>query len=113
VELAPLAAIAVGVAGRVEWLAAVGAGSALLATVTTIAPLYRNTGAIWPALLWPVGWPLMASGVLRSAWLVHRRGGVMWRGTFYSKEEVIAAQRYRLGSALVDAPPPDDRGAAP
>ena len=40
---------------------------------------------------------LMAGGVLRSTWLVHRRGGVLWRGTFYPIAEVLASQRFRIG----------------
>jgi len=39
----------------------------------------------------------MAAGVLRSSWLVHARGGVTWRGTFYSREELLEAQRFTIG----------------
>jgi hypothetical protein len=35
--------------------------------------------------------------VLRSVWLVHARGGVSWRGTFYPSAELLAAQRFRIG----------------
>jgi hypothetical protein len=97
VEYSPLAAIALGILGGVGWLAALGVSATLLATAATAAALRRNTGQLWPALLWPVGWALMTSGVLRSAWLFHRRGGAMWRGTFYPKSEVLAAQRFKLG----------------
>jgi hypothetical protein len=38
----------------------------------------------------------MAFGLLRSAWLVRRRGGVLWRGTFYPNDELLAARRYKL-----------------
>jgi len=105
VELSPIAALALGIAGCVPWLVAAGAFSALLATLATSAALRRNTGSILPALLWPVGWPLMAYGVLRSAWLVHRRGGVTWRGTFYPKADLIAGRRYRVGKGLVGPAP--------
>jgi len=97
VEYAPLVALGVGLVGGVTWLAWLGAGAAVLATVTTAAPLWLNTGMLLPALGWPVGWALMASGVLRSAWLVHQRGGVVWRGTFYPKRAVMEAQRFRIG----------------
>lgn len=97
VEYAPLAAVAVGLSSGVAWLAWVGVTTALVATVTTVAALRRNTGMVWPALLWPIGWALIAAGLLRSAWLVHARGGVSWRGTFYSREELLAARRLRKG----------------
>ena len=96
-EYSPLAAVAVGFWAGVSWLAWLGVATAVLATVATVAPLRRNTGMVWPGVLWPVGWALMASGVLRSAWLFHRRGGVMWRDTFYPKAEILDAQRFKFG----------------
>jgi hypothetical protein len=97
VEYSPLVAVLVGFAAGMNWLGWFGVATALLATVATVAPLRRNTGLAWPGLLWPLGWALMASGVLRSAWLFHRRGGVLWRETFYPKDEILDAQRFRLG----------------
>jgi glycosyltransferase involved in cell wall biosynthesis len=97
VEYSPLVAIAVGLWAGVSWLAWLGVATTVLATIATAAPLRRNTGLVWPGLLWPVGWALMASGVLRSAWLFHRRGGALWRGTFYPKAEILEAQRFKLG----------------
>jgi glycosyltransferase involved in cell wall biosynthesis len=96
-EYSPLIAIAVGLSAGAGWLIWLGVATTLLATATTVAALYRNTGLVLPALLWPIGWALMASGVLRSAWLFHRRGGALWRGTFYPKEEILDAQRFKLG----------------
>jgi len=96
-EYSPLVALIAGLWTGVSWLAWLGAATTVLATAATVAPLHRNTGLVWSALLWPVGWALMASGVLRSAWLFHRRGGVLWRGTFYPKAEILAAQRFKLG----------------
>lgn len=97
VEYSPLAAVAVGFSAGPNWLGWLGVGTTLLATAATVAPLRRNTGLLWPGLLWPVGWALMASGVLRSAWLFHRRGGALWRGTFYPKADILEAQRFKLG----------------
>ena len=96
-EYSPLVALIAGLWAGVNWLAWLGAATTVLATAATAAPLHRNTGLVWAALLWPVGWALMASGILRSAWLFHRRGGVLWRGTFYPKAEILAAQRLKLG----------------
>jgi hypothetical protein len=95
VEYAPLAAAAVGLWAGPAWLAWSGAATVVLATVTTAAALHRNTGIVWPALLWPVGWALTAAAMLRSSWLVHARGGVTWRGAFYSREELLEARRTR------------------
>jgi len=95
VEYAPLAAVAVGLWAGPAWLAWSGAATVVLATVTTAATLHRNTGMVWPALLWPVGWALTAAAMLRSSWLVHARGGVTWRGAFYSREELLEARQTR------------------
>ena len=97
VEYSPLVALALGLGAHIGWLAWLGAVTTLLATVATIVPMHRNTGLWLPALGWPLGWALMTSGVLRSAWLVHHRGGVMWRGTFYPLAEVLEAQRFKIG----------------
>ena len=97
IEYSPLIAMAVGFSAGVSWLVWLGVATLVLATVATVIPLHRNTGLVWPGLTWPVGWALMASGVLRSAWLFHRRGGVLWRGTFHPKAEILEAQRFKLG----------------
>jgi hypothetical protein len=97
VEYSPLMALGLGLGARIGWLAWLGGVTTAIATAATAAPLHRNTGLTLPALGWPLGWALMAGGVLRSAWLVHRRGGVMWRGTFYPIAEVLGAQRFRIG----------------
>lgn len=98
VEYSPLVALAVGLATQTGWLAALGAITTLVATATAVRALWVNTHTFVPALLWPIGWLGVATGVTRSAWLVHRRGGVVWRDTFYSSEEIMAGQRYKLGA---------------
>ena len=97
VEYSPLMALGLGFGAHIGWLVWLGATTVVLATVATLMPLHRNTGLWLPALGWPIGWALVASGVLRSAWLAHRRGGVVWRGTFYPLAEVLEAQRFRIG----------------
>ena len=96
-EYSALVALGLGLGAHIGWLASLGAAATLLATVATVVPLHRNTGLWLPALGWPLGWALMASGVLRSAWLVHRRGGVLWRGTFYPIAEVLESRRFKIG----------------
>lgn len=92
VELSPLAALAVGSPAVVV----LGGCAYLAATVAAVTALRVNTRMMLPAFLWPVGWVLVASGILRAAWLFARRGGVVWRGTFHSREELIGGQRFRL-----------------
>jgi glycosyltransferase involved in cell wall biosynthesis len=46
-----------------------------------------------PGLLFPLA-AVMAAGItLRSGWLGYRRGGIMWRGTLYGKEQLLAGRR--------------------
>jgi cellulose synthase/poly-beta-1,6-N-acetylglucosamine synthase-like glycosyltransferase len=97
VEYSPLVAIAVGVLSHSAWLTWLGAFTAIVATLATVAPFHRNTGLWLPALGWPLGWPFMTGALLRSVWLVHRRGGVMWRGTLYPVAEVLSARRFHIG----------------
>lgn len=47
----------------------------------------------WTALFPGVGTVPLAGAIARSAWLAWRRGGVMWRGTFYATDVVRAGQR--------------------
>jgi hypothetical protein len=96
VELSPIAALAVGIAAGVPWLAICGAGAAALATASTVAALFRNTGRVLPGLAWPAGWALLASGILRAAWLAHRRRGVVWRETFYPLADLLEGRRFKL-----------------
>lgn len=91
-EYAPFLALASGVVWA-QWL---GAAAALAATVAALAALRVNTGMVLPALLWPVGWLLVAAGILRSAWLFARQGGIVWRDTFHSREELVEGQRFRM-----------------
>jgi hypothetical protein len=89
-------AIVLGLTTHADWLAVLGGCTALGATLATVVPLWRNNGKWLAGFAWPLGWGLMAFGMLRSAWLVHRRGGVMWRGTFHPIDDVLEAQRFHL-----------------
>lgn len=94
-EYSPLIALALGVVSGTPWLALLGGVATVVATAANVASLHVGTRTYVPALLWPVGWLGMATGVLRSVWLAHRRGGVEWRGTFYPTDELVRGQRFK------------------
>lgn len=95
VEFSPLSALAVALTRGPAWLAWLGAATLVVATAANVASLHVGTRTYVPALLWPLGWLVMAGGVLRSIWLAKRRGGVMWRGTFYRNDELADGQRFK------------------
>ena len=73
------------------------AGGALryagLITAAAIVLIYRAFGRIsrisaWYAVLFPVGALLMIFTLLRSMVMTWRQGGVLWRGTLYTLEEL-------------------------
>lgn len=80
VWLAPLLALAAWWQPAVQVL---GAVTLMLATAQ-LGGLARSNG--WSplvALLWPVGAVLFTAMMLRSGWLGWRRGGLVWRDSFY------------------------------
>lgn len=95
VEFSPLITLAVGLTRGPAWLTWLGAATLAIATAANVASLHVGTRTYVPALLWPLGWLGMAGGVLRSVWLAKRRGGVMWRGTFYRNEQLLEGQRFK------------------
>jgi hypothetical protein len=50
----------------------------------------------WPVLLFPLGAAVLSWFFLRSGLLALRHGGVRWRGTFYSTEDLKAHSRLEL-----------------
>lgn len=92
-ELAPLAAfLPLGVPGL--WPAGV---AMLLALLLTVAIGHRRAKRpVLSALLWPVGLAVNLSLLVRSVWLGARRGGIVWRDTFYPTPLLLAHQRVRL-----------------
>lgn len=91
-DYAPFLALAFGPA----WLRLLGLAVIVAQTAAHVAAIHSNTGRWTPGLIWPLGTPLMGYGLMRSAWLVRRRGGVQWRGTFYSNEELLEARRFEF-----------------
>ena len=73
------------------WPLALGAGGLAALTGLISARWLRNP--IGPALFSVVGTVLIAAVMVRSGFLAWRRGGVVWRGTFYSAAAVRAGKR--------------------
>jgi cellulose synthase/poly-beta-1,6-N-acetylglucosamine synthase-like glycosyltransferase len=87
--------IAVLIAGS-GWLQILGGVTLAAYTGSEMFALWRNTRRWAPAAIWPLGYLLMASGIIRATWLAHRKGGVSWRDTFYSLEELETGRRFTL-----------------
>jgi cellulose synthase/poly-beta-1,6-N-acetylglucosamine synthase-like glycosyltransferase len=87
---APLAAMTVGP----TWLFALGMGSFTAYSGSQMYALWRNTGRWAPALVWPAGFLIMAFAMIRATWLAHHNGGVYWRETFYTLDELEAGRRF-------------------
>ena len=49
-----------------------------------------------PALFFPLAAVVAAGVMLRSGWLGYRRGGIVWRGTLYPKDQLLAGRRLRI-----------------
>ncbi|MCL6515689.1 hypothetical protein [Alicyclobacillus sp.] len=80
----PLVGTLLGTGHRWGWVAALAAVTGLSAVVA--GGLFR-TGAVRVAAataLWPFGVVVLAMAYPRASWRLARRGGLEWRGTFYS-----------------------------
>ena len=49
-----------------------------------------------PALFFPLAAIVAAGVMLRSGWLGYRRGGIVWRGTLYPKDQLLAGRRLKI-----------------
>lgn len=96
VEWTPLIALGIAIAGGPVWLLALSSIAAAATTASYVTALWANTRSWLAALCWPAGIFLLTFGLVRSTWLAHRRGGVVWRQTFYSLEELHEGRRYNL-----------------
>jgi cellulose synthase/poly-beta-1,6-N-acetylglucosamine synthase-like glycosyltransferase len=90
VLFAPFAAMTAGPI----WLFALGLSAFSVYTGSQMYALWRNAGRWAPALVWPAGFLIMAFAMIRATWLAHRNGGVYWRDTFYTLDELEAGRRF-------------------
>lgn len=92
-EWAPLAALAGWRLRGLHW-----SGMAMLAAAVACCAVlaWRSKYRLLPGLLFPLAAVLAAGIMLRSGWLGFRRGGVLWRGTLYRKDQLLAGRRLKL-----------------
>ena len=77
------------------WLSGL-AGALLLARVGTAATIASRGAVGWAAVpLAPLAQFFFIALVLNSAQATLRAGGIDWRGTFYSIEDLKAGQRFK------------------
>jgi hypothetical protein len=92
-EWSPLVALAGWKLPGLRW-----AGAAMLAAAVgchAILARWSKTRHL-PGLLFPLAALLAAGVMLRSGWLGFRRGGIVWRGTLYGKDQLRAGRRLKL-----------------
>jgi len=71
--------------------------AALVLGLPAAAAVNRWVGfPILPALVPVLGNAVMTFALVRASWLGHRRGGIVWRGTFYSNDMLRAGRRVTL-----------------
>jgi hypothetical protein len=84
-----------GLASAVPWVRLVAVASFLLAASTDFFVARWLRMPAWPALFPGAGAIPLAFAVARSCLLALKRGGIVWRGTFYPTVAVRAGQRIR------------------
>jgi hypothetical protein len=89
-EWSPILALALGP----PWLRVLGAVALVVASAVHVWALRFNTGRGAAGLLWPAGSALFAFTLVRARVLARRRGGIAWRDTLYSVEEILANRRF-------------------
>ncbi len=92
-DLAPLAALVLP--GAHPALRALGAGALCVGALVSAAGARRVGRRIFPATLIPIGTLLLAGVIVRAGVLGTIRGGIFWRGTYHSSEDVRAGARHR------------------
>ena len=96
--LAALAACAAGFHGARPIAGLLWSGIAMLAAAVGSSLILArwSKSNFLPALCSPLAAVLAAGVMLRSGWLGYRRDGVVWRGTLYRKDQLLAGRRLRI-----------------
>jgi len=80
----------------VPWLQQLGAASAIVGVLGAMLITQWLGGPMLPAFFYPVGIFIFGWMLLRGGYLGWKRGGIFWRGRFYSKEELVEGRRVSL-----------------
>lgn len=75
--------------------AALGAIAAFL--VSTAMATRWSRHPFWPATLAPIGIVLLGAAFLRAGIVGFRRGGMVWRGTFYPSDQLVQGMHVKVG----------------
>ena len=96
VGIAPLVLFAIGETfwSTIPWIGALSTGVVLNSAMGL--PIIDTIGSFF------VGDIMMGMVVLRSTWLGRERGGVIWRGTVYTSEELQAGMKVQFGDWLTE-----------
>ena len=92
-EWAPLAALA---SWRVPGLFWSGVAMLSAAVASSVILAHWSKRRVLPGLLFPLAAIVAAAVMLRSGWLGYRCGGIVWRGTLYPKDQLLAGRRLRI-----------------
>lgn len=95
-ELAPWLAMLVAVVAGAAQPIAVAVAVLLASGAVAVAATDRAGAPLLGLLAGPLAPLLVWWMQVRAAWLEHRRGGVVWRDTFYSTSQLRDGKRYRL-----------------
>jgi glycosyltransferase involved in cell wall biosynthesis len=96
VAYCPLIAIIFWIFGGPTWIGIAGLIGFTADVSGSLFSCYWSKRPYRSALLLPFLTPLAAWMMLRAAILGARRGGIMWRGTFYAKKDFIEGKRVKL-----------------
>lgn len=92
----PAVALAWALGHAPLWLGVFAAAATCLNTAAYVTALWTNTRTWAAGLAWPFGMATLAFAVTRSVYLTHRRGGVLWRDTFYPLDELHEGRRFNI-----------------
>ncbi len=93
IELSPLLSLMMVGMPWLQWFGLFNVVFGLIGVISLAAWMKCPVHA---ALLWPIGSVIFLSMWIRGGWLGWRRGGLIWRDTFYSKEMLKKGKRLSL-----------------
>lgn len=90
-----LSGLAAAFAPRPSWAPAAALAPALMIVTSWISGRWVGLRP-WPTLFVPLGWLLMVAMMVYANVQAVRRGGIVWRGLVYRREDLAPHQRVRI-----------------